>query len=48
MVFVVTMRLFILPGATLRLGNPQALGAVGGLVALLAAVVAGWWHTRSL
>ena len=29
-------------------GDPQALGAIAGLVAMLAAVIAGWWHTRSL
>jgi len=46
--FVVTVLLFIVPGATLRRGDPQALGAIAGLVALLAAVIAGWWHTRSL
>jgi len=28
--------------------DPQALGAIAGLVALLVAVIAGWWHTRSL
>ena len=46
--FVVTVLLFIVPGAILRRGDPQALGAIAGLVALLAAVIAGWWHTRSL
>ncbi len=46
--FVVTVVLFIVMGAILRRGDPQALGAIGGLVALLVAVIAGWWHTRSL
>src|SRR6266513_255587 len=46
--FLVTVFLFIVPGAILRRGDPQALGAIAGLVALLAAVIAGWWPTRSL
>jgi len=46
--FVVTVLLIIVAGAILRRGDPQALGAVAGLVALLGAVIAGWWHTRSL
>ena len=46
--FVVTALLIMVPGAILRRGDPQALGAIAGLVALLAAVIAGWWHTRSL
>jgi len=46
--FVVTALLIMVPGAILRRGDPQALGAILGLVALLAAVIAGWWHTRSL
>jgi succinate-acetate transporter protein len=46
--FVVTVLLFIMLGAILRAGDPQALGAIGGLVGLLVAVIAGWWHTRSL
>lgn len=46
--FVVTVLLFIIPGAILRIGDPQALGKVGGLVALLVAVIVGWWHARSL
>src|SRR6266850_627011 len=45
--FVVTVLLFIVPGAILRRGDPQALGAISGLVALLVAVIAGWWHTRA-
>ena len=31
--FVVTVLLFIVPGAILRRGDPQALGAIAGLVA---------------
>src|SRR6266404_1428931 len=46
--FVVTVLLFIVPGAILRRGDTQALGAISGLVALLVAVIAGWWYTRSL
>ncbi len=46
--FVVTALLFLVPGAILRMGDPHALGAIGGLVAMLVAVIAGWWHTRSL
>ena len=46
--FVVTVLLIIVPGAVLRIGDPQALGRVSGLIALLVAVVAGWWHVRSL
>jgi hypothetical protein len=48
MAFVVTVLLIIVPGAILRRGDPQALGAIAGLVAILVAVIAGWWHTRSL
>ncbi len=46
--FVVTALLIMLAGAILRRGDPQALGAIAGLVAMLGAVIAGWWHTRSL
>jgi hypothetical protein len=46
--FVVTLVIFLLVGAILRKGDPEALGRIGGLVALLVAVIAGWWHTRSL
>jgi hypothetical protein len=46
--FVVTVLLFLVPGAILRMGDPHALGAIGGLVAMLVAVIAGWWHTRAL
>ncbi len=46
--FVVTALLIMVPGAILRRGDPEALGAIAGLVAMLAAVIAGWWHTRSL
>jgi hypothetical protein len=46
--FVATALLIMVPGAILRRSDPQALGAIAGLVALLAAVIAGWWHTRSL
>ena len=46
--FFVTLLLVIIPGAVLRIGDPQAQGKVGGLVALLVAVIVGWWHVRSL
>jgi hypothetical protein len=46
--FFVTVLLFIIPGAVLRIGDPQAQGKVAGLVALLVAVIVGWWHVRSL
>lgn len=39
--FVVTALLFMVPGAILRRGDPQALGAIAGLVALLVAVITG-------
>jgi hypothetical protein len=46
--FVTTVLVFIIPGAVLRMGDPQAQGRIGGLVALLVAVIVGWWHMRSL
>jgi thiol:disulfide interchange protein len=46
--FVVTALAIMVTGAILRRGDPQALGAIAGLVAMLLAVIAGWWHTRSL
>jgi hypothetical protein len=46
--FVVTVLLFLIPGAVLRMGDPEALGRIGALVALLVAVIVGWWHLRSL
>lgn len=46
--FVGTVFLFIIPGAILRMGDPQAWGRIGGLVGLLVAVIVGWWHMRSL
>jgi len=45
---VATALLIMVPGAILRTGDPRALGQIAGLVALLVAVMAGWWHTRSL
>jgi hypothetical protein len=45
---MVTLLLSIVPGAILRMGNPEAWRKVGGLVALLMAVIAGWWHMRSI
>ena len=46
--FVVTVLLILVPGAILRMGDARAIGRIGGLIALLVAVIAGWWHTRSL
>jgi hypothetical protein len=46
--FLVTVLLFIIPGALLHTGDPHAQGRIGGLVALLVAVIVGWWHMRSL
>jgi len=46
--FVAAVLLIIVPGAILGRGDPRALGQIAGLVALLVAVTAGWWHTRSL
>ena len=46
--FVVTVLLCIVPSAILRKGDPQAWGQIGGLVGLLIAVIAGWWHMRSI
>jgi hypothetical protein len=46
--FVVTLLLFIVPGAILRMGDPHAQGEIGGLVGLLIAVITGWWHMRSI
>lgn len=46
--FAATVLLFIIPGAILRMGDPQAWGRIGGLVGLLVAVIVGWWHMRSL
>lgn len=45
--FIVTVLLFIIPGAILKMGDPQALGRISGLVGLLVAVILGWWHVRS-
>jgi succinate-acetate transporter protein len=46
--FVITVLLFIVPGAILRMGDPQAQGRIGSLVGLLVAVIVGWWHIRSI
>lgn len=46
--FVGTVLLFIIPGAILRMGDPQAWGRIGSLVGLLVAVIVGWWHMRAL
>ena len=46
--FVVTVLLFVIPGVALHMGDPWAQGGVGGLVGLLIAVIAGWWHMRSI
>lgn len=46
--FFATVLLIIIPDAVLRVGDPQAIGKVAGLVALLVAVTVCWWHVRSL
>ena len=46
--FVLTAVLIMVPAAILRRGDPGAIGAIAGLIAILAAVIAGWWHMRSL
>jgi hypothetical protein len=46
--FVVTALLLMVTGAILRTGDPRTLGQIAGLVAMLVAVIAGWWHTRAL
>jgi hypothetical protein len=43
-----TILLIVVPTALLGIGDPQAWGQIAGLVGLLVAVIAGWWHTRSL
>ena len=40
--------LFLVPGAILRIGDPEAWGRIGGLAALLVTVIIGWWHIRNL
>lgn len=44
--FVVTILVFFMD-AIVRHGDPRIWGQIGGLVGLLAAVIAGWWHVRS-
>lgn len=46
--FVLMGLLIMAPAAILRRGDPEAIGAIAGLIAILAAVIAGWWHMRSL
>jgi hypothetical protein len=46
--FVATALLLMMTGAILRMGDPRAQGQIAGLVAMLVAVIAGWWHTRAL
>ncbi len=46
--FLVTVLVFLIPGAILHTGDPQAQGRIAGLVAFLVAVTVGWWHLRSL
>lgn len=45
---LVTALVITVPVAILRIGDPEAWGQIAALVGLLAAVIAGWWHTRSL
>ncbi len=46
--FVVTVLLFIILGAMLRMGDPQSWGGISVLVGLLVAVIVGWGYTCSL
>jgi hypothetical protein len=46
--FVATVILVTIPPAIFQYGDPYAWGKIGGLIALLVAVIAGWWHVRSL
>lgn len=46
--FVITVGTIIVVGAIVRKGDPEALGRIAALVGELAAVIAGWQHTRSL
>ena len=46
--FLVTVLVVIIPGTILHTGDPQAQGRIAGLVALLIALIVGWWHLRSL
>jgi len=46
--FVGALLLCIVPSAVLRVGDPEAWGRIAGLVGLLIAVIAGWWHIRSI
>lgn len=46
--FAGALLLCLVPPILLQIGDPQAWGKVGAIVALLMAVVFGWWHLRSL
>lgn len=46
--FLVTLLLFLIPGALLRFGDPVAQGRIAGLVGELVAVLAGWRHLRQM
>ncbi len=47
-VFLITVLIFIIPGALLHSGDPQVQGRLAGLIALLVAVIVGWWHLGSM
>lgn len=44
---VSALLLCLVPPALLQIGDPQAWGQLGAIVALTA-MIPGWWHLRSL
>ena len=46
--FLLTAFLLLVPNALLRMGDPRAWGRISGIIALLVAAIAGWWHVRSV
>jgi hypothetical protein len=46
--FFVTALLIMIPTSIARRGDPQMWGEMAAEIGVLIAVVAGWWHIRSL
>ena len=46
--FVLTALLIMIPTSIARRGDPQMWGEMAAEIGVLIAVVAGWWHIRSL
>jgi hypothetical protein len=46
--FVLTALLIMIPTSIARRGDPQMWGEMAAEIGVLIAVVAGWWHSRSL